>query len=144
MTTVVAHVPSMTMTADRRVTVGDGVLGDMTKIVRRRGCLFGFCGDVARVPETIAAFLSGKPVRDTGVELLVLRPDGAIWHVDGCGRGSPIESPWCAIGSGSQFALGALDAGSTPKQALQIAHGRDAKTGSRINSLKLKRKSHVK
>lgn len=42
-----------------------------------------------------------------------------------------------AIGSGSQYAIGALDDGATPEKALRIAAGRDSNTRLPIQILKL-------
>lgn len=48
------------------------------------------------------------------------------------------HEPYVAVGSGSDVALGALYAGATPKQAVEIAAKIDAGTGGKINTLKVK------
>lgn len=62
---------------------------------------------------------------------LVVHPDGRIFLHEGNNptRAYPIDEEYYAVGSGSDFALAALDAGATPEQAMEVAKKRDAFSG---------------
>lgn len=45
--------------------------------------------------------------------------------------------PYVAIGSGAQYAIGALDAGASPEEAVKISCGRDQNTGEPVHVLHL-------
>lgn len=49
----------------------------------------------------------------------------------------PIIEPFFAIGSGSHFAMGAMDMGATAVQAVQIAMNRDSGTFGSVQTLEL-------
>lgn len=57
-------------------------------------------------------------------------PDGKIWLFETDGR--PM-----AIGSGNQFAIGAMDMGASAKQAVKIAIERDCFSGGKIRTYKV-------
>ncbi len=57
--------------------------------------------------------------------------EGNIWQ--------RIWGKYFAIGSGSVFALGAMDAGASAVEAVRIGKKRDPYSGGKITSLKLKR-----
>lgn len=62
---------------------------------------------------------------------LVVHPDGKIFIHEGADprRAFPIDREYTAVGSGSDFALAAMDAGATPEQAMEVAKRRDAFSG---------------
>lgn len=63
---------------------------------------------------------------------LVLHPDGSlVYHTESDISGTATEAP-NAIGSGAEIAIGAMEAGATPEQAIQIAAKRNAWTGGLI------------
>jgi 20S proteasome alpha/beta subunit len=45
---------------------------------------------------------------------------------------TPLKEEYFSIGSGSDYAMGAMDAGAQAKEALQIASKRDAATGPKL------------
>ncbi|MER9390093.1 hypothetical protein [Mesorhizobium sp. M0435] len=49
----------------------------------------------------------------------------------------PLEAPFFAIGSGTEFALGPLHAGRTAEEAVRIASEYDSLTGGPIHTAKL-------
>lgn len=70
-----------------------------------------------------------KPPRTKMNEFIILTEDKKVFTFINPLRWIPIEEPFYAIGSGGQFALGALHAGSTPKEAVVIASKCDSGTG---------------
>jgi ATP-dependent protease HslVU (ClpYQ) peptidase subunit len=67
---------------------------------------------------------------------LVLGLDGSVISYDHRGR-KLLEPSKAAIGSGSDHALTAMDAGCSPERAVEIAAARDTRTGGIIISLEL-------
>lgn len=137
MTTIVANRTSMA--ADKRIT--GGPMFKTTKIYRIRGSLIGFAGNVEqalrfiewrRTPETKPAF-----AETINFQAIELTPEGKLvwWGAEMVGI--PIEGDCYAIGSGSAFALGAMEMGATPKQAIQIAARWDDSTGTDVQSMTL-------
>jgi hypothetical protein len=70
---------------------------------------------------------------------LILTPDGAVYWVDHKGRELPIPPP-CAVGSGQDVALGAMDFGAAPGEAVAIASRRDSHTGGKVSVINLEPK----
>jgi 20S proteasome alpha/beta subunit len=62
-------------------------------------------------------------------EGLVLTEKGVIYHFTKLDKWSCLDTPFAGIGSGSPVALGALETGATPVEAIKIAMRRDAFTG---------------
>lgn len=124
------------MAGDRRVSSGSVVEHETTKVHRRSdGTLIGIAGTSTDGWAFVLWMLSGEPEgqrpsmdKDSQFEALVARPDGRVeWH-NKAGL-MPAEGPHFAIGSGRQFALGALDMGASVERALEIAVRRDCFTG---------------
>ncbi len=69
-------------------------------------------------------------------EGLILRKDGTVWCVNEKGYMFQHDIP-AACGSGCPVAYGAMDAGATPEQAVQIACRRDVKTGGTVRVMKI-------
>lgn len=62
---------------------------------------------------------------------LVVHPDGKIFLHEGNDptRAYPVDAEYYSVGSGSDYALAALDAGATPEAAMEVAKKRDAFSG---------------
>lgn len=73
---------------------------------------------------------------DRGFECLVISQDGTrVWHVDSAERfPQEVEGEVFAVGSGAAYALGALRAGASPKQAVEIAAEFDPSTSGPIHT----------
>ncbi len=74
---------------------------------------------------------------------LVLTPEGAFTVDDHCRLVRCIE-PRGAIGSGAPFAIGAMDMGATPKQAVAIACRHSAYSGPPVVTMSLYRVAGAK
>lgn len=128
------------MAADRLVT-GNGIAhGEMTKIHRaENGDVIGCCGSAFKLLDFVDWYNSDQKQPFNGesddFEALVLTASGEVRCYDHTGR-YIIETLPAASGSGSAVALGAMDAGAGPIQAVSIACGRDVYSGGKsIDSL---------
>lgn len=137
MTTIVCNRTSMA--ADKRVT--GGPMFKTTKIFRVRGSLLGIAGNVEQALRFIdwRRNSGAQPqfVEQPNIEVIELTSDGKLFYWGAEMIGIPIEGSCYAIGSGASLALGAMEMGATPKQAIQIAAKWDATTGSDVQTLTL-------
>jgi ATP-dependent protease HslVU (ClpYQ) peptidase subunit len=133
-----------TIATDGVSMAGDGQVQDHRSVVvddRRKvfrledGRIVGGAGnsaDVASWVEWLAAGKSGEcPVVDDAFAALILHRDGSVLWVDHKGREMPIMLP-AATGSGEEIAIGAMDAGASPEEAVAIACKRDIYSGGTI------------
>lgn len=67
---------------------------------------------------------------------LRLMPDGSLLYYNERCEPSPVDAP-CAVGSGMDFAIGAMLHGATPAEAVAIAVQRDPGTGGKVTALSL-------
>jgi 20S proteasome alpha/beta subunit len=71
------------------------------------------------------------------ISALHLRTDGSLWEYEG--EAWVKQDPgYYATGSGSPYAFAAMDAGASAREAIRIAIKRDANSGGKVQSLKLK------
>lgn len=134
-----------TMAADGLCTQ-HGTVIDRNRVKVHRledGRIVGGCGDTADnelVVEWLAAGAkSGEEpvISDAGSVVLVLHPCGGVDIIDRQCRPLRIPTP-IAIGSGCDYAMGAMDAGASPERAVEIAAARNPNTGGKITVLGLK------
>lgn len=136
-----------TIATDGKTMAADGQVQDHTDTIvaldHRKvfkladGRIVGGAGNSFDVRSWIDWLEKGKegecPVQSPQFSGLILNTDGSAIWVDHKGREAPTPVP-CAIGSGLQFALGAMDAGASPSKAVAIARNRDVWTGGDIVS----------
>lgn len=131
MTTIVAH--GRSMAADCQLTSANGTHYG-TKLFKVNGSIIGICGNFEqalkfiewrRNPDTIPTFKN-----DYSVEALELSPSQGLFYWGTEFVAVPIEEPFYAIGSGSNFAIGAMAKGADAREALKVAAQWDAYTGS--------------
>lgn len=94
------------------------------KIIKRNGHLLGVAGDLCPEIKTLAKwfFAEGgvKPYPSAKFDLLVAGPDSLrLW--DQAGDFSTLDLPFFAIGSGKEFAIGAMEAGASAVEAVRAA-----------------------
>jgi ATP-dependent protease HslVU (ClpYQ) peptidase subunit len=128
------------LAADTQMIQGTSVIGQTVKIVRRKdGVLCGGAGDLAWVQGFQRWFLEGEegdpPPLDDASKGLIIRPKKPIEMFEEFGA---IEwtSPFVAIGSGKEFALGAMYVGATAEQAVRAAMVLDPFTGGKVMKLR--------
>lgn len=116
------------------------------------GSLFGACGSSGwgdKLQEWCDSWAQGgipagdPPKGDDGDGFMILRPDGTLLQGGSDGLAVPIDAPF-AIGSGMDYAIGAMDAGASPEEALIIASERDKSTGGKITVLHLQPQTNLR
>lgn len=99
----------------------------------------GFCGGATDWAHALHWLHKpeGKPSRFRDVEFVMLTSRKTIFHsVDLC-YWTPITEKLFAIGSGAQFAIGAMASGQTPEEAIKTASKYDPYTGLGCKTLSL-------
>lgn len=76
-------------------------------------------------------------IRPDSFSVLILAPDGLHLAYENMTFSGPIRSEFYAVGSGEDFALGALAMGATAEEAVQIASRFDHHTGGEIVTMRL-------
>jgi ATP-dependent protease HslVU (ClpYQ) peptidase subunit len=139
-----------TIACDGTSMAGDGIITENDHICRRDyrkvwrlcdGRIVGFAGNSYNW-QAFAEWLetgNGDPPKvDGGIACIVLAPDGSIFSYDEFGRSFPEVAP-IAIGSGTRFALAAMDMGRTAEEAIAYACTRDIFSGGDITVVHLPR-----
>lgn len=73
-------------------------------------------------------------------DFLIAKPNGScVWLTDPFLRQVVVLDEYIAIGSGAQFALGAMAAGASSKRAVEIACRFDPLTGKGVNVIRVKK-----
>lgn len=135
------------LAADRRVSFGQGRMGEITKIARREsdGALIGSSGATALCQALERWFLAGEVGdppkldvdKDNAAAGFIVRPDGAIDDVSSSGI-ARIESKLYARGAGADYALGAMSMGADAGRDVEVASEWDNGTGDGVNTLLLR------
>jgi ATP-dependent protease HslVU (ClpYQ) peptidase subunit len=137
MTTIIAT--AEVIASDRRVT--GGPMFKATKIQRIKGSLYGGAGNLEQIMKMFEWFKNPDMKPEWKFE-----PDFSILQVSAEGLfywgtemiAVPVGMPFYAIGSGANYALGALECGAPPEEAIRIAHKFDPYTGREVQVHKLK------
>ncbi|SRR5258708_5653940 len=131
------------MAADSSGWVGDTNAHTVWKVHRVGGGLVGGAGLVSPFENFVRWLKEGADEEEfpTGAyEAIVVDPTGrvTVWYGSGM---PPIKSkdPYCAIGSGQDFALGALHAGADARGAVKAAIRHTATVKGPIRVYKLRR-----
>ena len=91
----------------------------------------GFCGN-ADIWGDVVSWLSvpeGKPPKLKNIELLLLTGNRQIYHGTSLTNWLKLDVKHFAIGSGSHLAMGAMEVGKTPVEAIKAAAKHDPMTG---------------
>ena len=133
------------MATDTLAVGGDLYRGKVRKIQRLEdGSLLGIAGD-AGYHCFFEKWLLNKPTwenrprlpENSDISLLFVRRDGRIFHSAERLVLVEVETEFIAIGSGGDLAMGAMGAGSTARQAVEIAARFDCFTGGNIDEFRL-------
>lgn len=128
--------------ADTLATWGSNRDGMFTKVAKRGPFLAGVSGPLAPSQRFLDWFRKGclgepEPMSDGDRACfgIIITPDDACltWGPTGWER-TRVET--YAMGSGSEYATGAMAMGATPEQAVRIAMRFDTKTGGEITVLR--------
>lgn len=135
------------LAADSAVTASGNWEGSCMKIAKLKPSIFaGFAGALA-VQETVFEWIAGgmdrkkiPTIMDGGEDYkwdcLVITPD-AVWSLERSFLRSFTQSPYYAIGSGADLALGAMAMGATANQAVEAACKHDIYSRQPITMLKV-------
>jgi ATP-dependent protease HslVU (ClpYQ) peptidase subunit len=132
-----------TIATDGKSMAGDGlremcrtIVDTKAQKVRRLadGRIVGTSGDTA-LGLQVVEWLEGKaPKPDRKVDdfaAIILYPSGKVETLSDCFQPIEVEVP-VAVGSGMDFAIGAMEAGKEPEEAVAIACKRDPGSGGKI------------
>lgn len=78
-----------------------------------------------------------EPIQSYAFSAVILKPDGSAWMCDDELAVFELLDKVIGIGSGSVYALGAMDAGATAEEALMIACRRDLYTSEPVHLEKI-------
>lgn len=126
------------MAADRQLTLGGTAL-PLKKIFRYDNGLVGCCGSVQESMLFLEWYRNGrdperKPKLDEGFSAMVVS-DGLCKRFENLLMPYLIDMPFWAAGSGADYALGAMAAGKSAKEAVEIAIRFDTGSGLGIDVL---------
>lgn len=114
----------------------------MQKMREKDGVKFFFCGATSDFETFIDAWFGEVPDKSVDASALVIS-EGKIYlssisDENELWKESIEDSPCYAIGSGSPFALTAMDMGADAATAVKMAAKRDKSTGGKIRTYKVK------
>ncbi len=94
-------------------------------------CFVGFSGKMDRIAEAVGYLSSEGKKKPPRLDLvgIALGEDKKIWRTDNFSHWYEIGDSYHAIGSGCDFAMGALGEGKSPIEAVRIAGKWDTGTG---------------
>ena len=109
------------MAADSQVTDGN-IKEKCIKIFKVNGDIIGIAGSYSEGLAFVRWWSDKEKEKPSfsETEAIVLKPDGTIERWDGAFYPMAVKG-FQAIGSGSNFALGAMEMGADPKKAVQVA-----------------------
>jgi ATP-dependent protease HslVU (ClpYQ) peptidase subunit len=118
---------------DSRISIGDEKMDcSPDKVVVHDGVIYAQAGDAIDVELLISYMKDQKSKPPKGEwELLVIERSTIRWLNNATPHPIPVRPP-IALGSGAQFARGAMLAGATAAGAVEIASQCDSKTGGPI------------
>ena len=111
------------------------------KICQHGSLIAGFAGEVQQGIIALRWLKDQSKPKPSPQDLkemsaLIIR-DGKAYHMSDMCELIPVGKP-CAIGSGGEFAMGAMLAGATAIEAVKIAAKLDVNTGGKVRSIKIK------
>ncbi len=118
---------------------GGDFIGRTTKVVKVKGCLYGFAGNLEQCNLFIDWVKDGKPKEKPKnmsiFECLEYDGKNVYWWGEWM-RGVKMNSPQ-AIGSGARFAQAAMLCGKNAREAVGVAKKLDVHTGGRVRTISL-------
>lgn len=123
---------------DSRATRGEIIVDDdYDKHRESKGVNFFIAGAPSDFDNLISAYFGESIKKDELESHAVVHDNGRIYHAGvtdevGFWKFEVSADKICSIGSGSEFAMAAMDCGKSAPEAVGIAAGRDTGTGGRI------------
>ena len=113
------------------------------KIRKIKGMLVAGCGNLSSLLDFFTNLKNSSSLKEAveisnwkEIQVIVISNNKCYVIDDDCSEFLQVKGCY-AIGSGGDFAKGAMDAGATARQAVRIAANNDPKTGGRIRALKI-------
>lgn len=140
------------MASDTQMTNGNRKLFGIRKVFATQSFIVGIGGAVPMIDPVLAWFLDAEiNTADHGVSpeqfhstnppdfcstdiqiLAVCRETRMAFELDATGHGVRLGEGFAALGSGAEYALGAMAAGASAREAVEIAAAMDIHTGGVI------------
>lgn len=135
-----------TLAADKKAT-NCGWANTVTKIHRVPGGIVGLSGDGDAARDLLEWFRAGRvpadypkcQQSDNRGSAFFIDESGQIWSYDKTVNACPYEQPFCAMGSGRDYALAAMYLGFDARRAVEVACALDNDCGNGIDALELPR-----
>lgn len=118
------------MASDSGIFIGDVLIGNVKKIIKTDdGFLAGACGNA----EDSSLFLDvasegmdddmvfSEECKFISLNALYVNPKGEVFSVGNKGYPFKVDAPFYAEGAGAEIALGAMAAGASAEEAVEIA-----------------------
>lgn len=131
--------------SDTQLTGGDTIHGDVIKIVRLGNTIIGGCGDFQEVVKWMKWMVQGECATELqsaeSFSGFIVSSDGVMKCVDNRFIEYQVTNKHgiFAFGTGDRIALGAMRAGATAEEAVQIACELDIYSGGGVDVLEMKR-----
>lgn len=137
MTTIAAKVSTGEIAADTMVS-DDETFYSASKLRIGKQSIYGACGTWKNILTAFNAMETGGKEwdSDTDIEVLELRADG-IYIYDGISIPTKIMNDFWAVGSGSAWAIAAMELGMSPKDAVKLACKYDVSSNEPIEYYRL-------
>lgn len=143
MTTIVWD--GKTLAADKQLT-DNGIALSTTKIHKFKKHLLFAAGTYTDVQTLLEWWKNGadpkeypssQSIKENLVVFQIIKPDKTLWCVDGQPYPYQIENDRYAVGSGRNYALGAMSMGADAVKAVEVACEWDLNSGCGIDTLTL-------
>ncbi|SKB50874.1 hypothetical protein [Luteibacter sp. 22Crub2.1] len=132
-----------TVCYDGTSLAADSQIGGTFKHTQRKlvtlpdGSFAAGAGTVADIQAFLRALVAGEDQPEGEYDVLVSHLDGRVVHYDSYGMRLDVTGRPYAVGSGAQFAMGAMAAGKSAKRAAEIACGLDESSGRPVHTVKV-------
>lgn len=133
-----------TLAADKRAVIAGNKNSVVTKIFRWSGGLCAIAGEYDSGMQMYHWLNNGAHPEDFPImqnedpgEFMVIYKDGSISHYERSPVALPFENQIHALGSGRDYALGAMHLGASAKAAVEVAIALDCYCGNGIDTLEL-------
>jgi ATP-dependent protease HslVU (ClpYQ) peptidase subunit len=131
------------LAADTQATSADGTKSIAHKLGKLPdGSIYGCAGDTSAILRIRRWLERGMPSRprprvpkETEWDVLLVKGDGSAWLLNNSFDFEKVEDAFCAIGSGSAYALAEMACGRSSVQAVKVAARFDVNTSTPIDIL---------
>jgi 20S proteasome alpha/beta subunit len=142
MTTVVYR--DSVLASDSMLGSNGAGIGSVKKIWKlKNGNLVGACG-TAQGSEKFISYMNGdisKPESIPALDAILIDTELKVYFCEDNLQTYEVQAPFFAVGSGSKFALGAMEMGASAEEAVRVAMKYDISSGGEVQVLKLEKET---